>query len=165
MTNVARPDGASITGGANGIGLGIARAFAGAGAKLALVDLEEGALAAAKEELSAVTQVETFVLDVRDRAAFAPIADQVEARLGPVSLVVNNAGVAGGAAAHKMTYALWDWGMGVNLDGVISGVQTFLPRWPSRAAVGRIVAPRPARGWRRAAAGCSTPPPSSPWWA
>src|SRR5271163_4590688 len=75
---------AFITGGANGIGLGIARAFAGAGAKLALVDLEAEALASAKAELSKRTEVETFVLDVRDRAAFARVADEAEAKLGPV---------------------------------------------------------------------------------
>jgi NAD(P)-dependent dehydrogenase (short-subunit alcohol dehydrogenase family) len=138
MTTVAGRT-AFITGGANGIGLGIARAFAQVGARLALVDLEADALAAAKAELSAVTQVETFVLDVRDRAAFAPMADAIEARLGPVSLVVNNAGVAGGAPAHKMTYALWDWGMGVNLVGVINGVQTFLPRMAERGGGGQIV--------------------------
>src|SRR5271154_5172518 len=76
---------AFITGGANGIGLGIARAFAGAGAKLGLVDIEPDALSRAKDELSTITQVETHVLDVRDREAYARIADEIEAALGPVS--------------------------------------------------------------------------------
>src|ERR1700754_4185923 len=74
---------AFITGGANGIGLGIARAFAGAGAKLALADLDAEALAKAKDELSAVTPTETYVLDVRDRAAYARVADAAETALGP----------------------------------------------------------------------------------
>lgn len=138
MTDVAGRT-AFITGGANGIGLGIARAFARAGAKLALVDIDEAALGAAEAELSTLTEVTTAVLDMRDRASFASVADRVEAQLGPVSLVVNNAGVAGGAAAHKLNYDLWDWGLGVNLDGVVSGVQTFLPRMVERGGGGHIV--------------------------
>ena len=138
MTDVAGRT-AFITGGANGIGLGIARAFAGAGAKLVLVDLDAEALSRAKAELSARTPVEVFQLDVRDRAGYARVADAAEAALGPVSLLFNNAGVAGGAAAVKMTYELWDWGMGVNLQGVINGVQTFLPRMAERGGGGQIV--------------------------
>lgn len=130
---------AFITGGANGIGLGIARALAGAGARLALVDLDADALAAAEAELGRHTEVFTAPLDVRDRAGFATVADAAEAALGPVSIVVNNAGVAGGAPTEKLTYELWDWGMGINLDGVINGVQTFLPRMLQRSIGGHIV--------------------------
>ena len=130
---------AFITGGANGIGLGIARAFGRAGAKLALADLDVAALAHAKAELAALTAVEAVELDVRDRAAYARAADEVERALGPVSLLFNNAGVAGGAPAHKLTYELWDWAMGINLYGVINGVQTFLPRMVARGAGGHIV--------------------------
>ena len=138
MTQVAGRT-AFITGGANGIGLGIARAFARAGAKLALVDLDTAALDRAGAELSATTDVATHELDVRDREAFARIADVVEAELGPVSPLCNNAGVAGGAPAAKLTYELWDWGIGINLGGVINGVQTFLPRMVERGLGGQIV--------------------------
>ena len=138
MTDVAGRT-AFITGGANGIGLGIARAFARAGAKVALADLDADALARAEAELSAVVDVHTVVLDVRDRDAYARAAEVVEARLGPVSLLFNNAGVAGGAPAHKLSYELWDWGMGINLGGVINGVQTFLPRMVERGLGGHIV--------------------------
>ncbi len=130
---------AFITGGANGIGLGIARAFGRAGANLALADLDAAALAHAKAELAALTTVEAVELDVRDRAAYARAADEVERALGPVSLLFNNAGVAGGAPAHELTYELWDWAMGINLYGVINGVQTFLPRMVARGAGGHIV--------------------------
>lgn len=138
MTNIANRT-AFITGGANGIGLGIARSLARAGAKLALVDLDADALESAKAELGMVTEIVTAVLDVRDRAAYAPVADEVEAKLGPVSILVNNAGVAGGAPASRLTYELWDWGMRINLEGVINGVQTFLPRIVARGAGGHIV--------------------------
>jgi NAD(P)-dependent dehydrogenase (short-subunit alcohol dehydrogenase family) len=138
MTEVAGRT-AFITGGANGIGLGIARAFARAGAKLALVDLDSDALDRAMAELSPITEVATHELDVRDREAFARVADAVEAKIGPVSLLCNNAGVAGGAPAPKLTYELWDWGIGINLGGVINGVQTFLPRMIERGLGGQIV--------------------------
>ena len=130
---------AFITGGANGIGLGIARAFAGAGVNLALADLDAAALERTKAELEVVTPVETIVLDVRDRNSYARAADEVERKLGPVSLLFNNAGVAGGAPVHKLTYELWDWAIGINLCGVINGVQTFLPRIAERGEGGHIV--------------------------
>jgi NAD(P)-dependent dehydrogenase (short-subunit alcohol dehydrogenase family) len=130
---------AFITGGANGIGLGIARAFAKAGVKLALADIDEAALAAAKSELSKVTTVETFILDVRDRSAYARVADETEARLGPVSILCNNAGVAGDQHVTRMTYEYWDWVLGINLNGVINGIQTFLPRMLKRGGGAHIV--------------------------
>jgi NAD(P)-dependent dehydrogenase (short-subunit alcohol dehydrogenase family) len=130
---------AFITGGANGIGLGIARAFARAGAQLALADVDGAALDAAKRELSAQAKVETFVLDVRDRAGFARAADEVEARLGPVSLLFNNAGIALAIPAQQMTYETWDYALGVNLGGVVNGLQTFVPRMLARGAGGHVV--------------------------
>lgn len=130
---------AFITGGANGIGLGIARSLARAGARLALADIDTAALAQAKAELQAVTPVETFHLDVRDREAFAAAAAATERALGPVSLLFNNAGVASGAPAAKLTYELWDWSIGINLYGVINGVQTFLPKMVERGQGGHIV--------------------------
>lgn len=130
---------AFITGGANGIGLGIARACARAGARLVLADLDGTALAAARDEFEGATEVATFELDVRDRDAYAKAADEAERIMGPVFLLVNNAGVAGRASAADLTYELWDWVMGVNLNGVINGVQTFLPRMIERGRGGHIV--------------------------
>ncbi len=128
-----------ITGGAQGIGLGMAQAFAQAGAKLALADLHREALAQAKAELSSVTAVEIFELDVRDRAAYAQAADAAEARLGPVSILCNNAGVAGAFSLAEMSYELWDLVLGVNLGGTVNGIQTFLPRMLARAEPAHIV--------------------------
>ena len=130
---------AFITGGANGIGLGIARSLAGQGVKLALVDLDVQALSRAKAELSPLTAVETYVLDVQDREAYAATADAAEAALGPVTLLFNNAGVVTSAPAAKLTYALWDWAIGINLVGVINGIQTFLPRISEHGRGGHIV--------------------------
>ncbi len=127
---------AFITGGARGIGLGIARAFARAGVKLAIADIDPDSLASAKSELAKLTAVETFKLDVRDREAYARVADEAEARLGPVSILCNNAGVA---AATRFTYEFWDWMLGINLNGVINGIQTFMPRMLERGGDGHIV--------------------------
>lgn len=130
---------AFITGGGNGIGLGIARSLARAGAKLALADIDAAGLARAKAELQDITSVETFLLDVRDRDAYAETADAVERALGPVSLLFNNAGVLIGRPAEKVTYDLWDWTLGINLNGVINGVQTFLPKMLKYGRGGHIV--------------------------
>src|SRR5262252_934453 len=102
---------AFITGGANGIGLGFARA----GAKLALADVDASALASARAELGKETAIETFVLDVRDRDGYALAADAAESRLGPVSLLFNNAGVAMAIPVDQMRYESWDFALGVNL--------------------------------------------------
>ncbi|NGY03337.1 SDR family oxidoreductase [Solimonas terrae] len=138
MTDIANRT-AFITGGANGIGLGIARAFARAGARVALADIDGAALEKAGAELRDMTTVHSAVLDIRDRNAYARVADEIEAELGPVSILVNNAGVAGGAPSDRMTFELWDWGMGINLEGVINGIQTFLPRMLERRAGGHII--------------------------
>jgi NAD(P)-dependent dehydrogenase (short-subunit alcohol dehydrogenase family) len=130
---------AFITGGASGIGLGIAKAFGAAGMKLGLADIDERALAAATDLFkSRGVAVHAVKLDVRDRAAFARAADAVEAALGPAELLVNNAGVGDLAPLTAMNMTQFDWVMQVNLDGVVNGVATFLPRMLKRNA-GHIV--------------------------
>ena len=130
---------AFITGGAQGIGLGIARALAAAGARVAIADINADALAVAEHELAATTTTMAVTLDVRDRDAYAAVADRVEAELGPVSLLFNNAGVAGATQAANMSYETWDWVIGINLQGVYHGIQTFVPRMIERGDGGYIV--------------------------
>ncbi|TDC55616.1 SDR family NAD(P)-dependent oxidoreductase [Actinomadura sp. KC345] len=137
---------ALITGGAQGIGLAIARALAQQGGRLALADRDGDALRSAADELSPLTQVETFHLDVRDRAAFAQVADEVEDRLGPVDVLCNNAGIAFPETVDEMTYELWDLALDINLGGVVNGIQTFLPRMLERGAPGHIVNTASAAG-------------------
>ncbi|ARQ67523.1 SDR family NAD(P)-dependent oxidoreductase [Streptomyces marincola] len=130
---------AFITGAAQGIGLGIARAFAREGVGLAITDIDQEALDKAEAELSALTTVAAFRLDVRDRAAFASVADAAEARVGPVTLLVNNAGIGGPLSIAEMSYELWDLYLGINIGGVINGIQTFLPRIIARGEAGHVV--------------------------
>lgn len=130
---------AFITGGGNGIGLGIAKALARAGVPLALNDIDGEALDHARAQLGSIVPVEVFRFDVRDRDAYAAAAAAAEERLGPVSLLFNNAGVASAFPADRLTYALWDWSIGTNLGGVINGIRTFLPRMLERGEGGHIV--------------------------
>lgn len=128
-----------VTGGARGIGLGIAAAFAAEGASLVLVDRDEDALSEARRGLPVGSRIETFPLDIRDRDAFARVADEAEARLGPVDVLCANAGVGIPDRMSTVDFALWDHVLGINLGGVVNAVQTFLPRMLDRGGPGHIV--------------------------
>lgn len=131
---------AFITGGAQGIGLGIAHSLVERGVRVAIADINEDALAAAEADLAERGgTVATFRLDVRDRAAFAEIADQAEGVLGPVNLLFNNAGIAPALTLAELSYDTWDIAVGVNLTGVINGLQTFMPRLIERGTGGYVV--------------------------
>lgn len=132
---------AFVTGGASGIGLGMARAFARAGARVAIADaspeyLEEAVSSARDEGLDLVP----YRLDVTDREAFSRVADAAEAALGPISIVALSAGVAVLAPIRDADYSDWDWMLSVNLDGMMNGARTFVPRLRERGIDGHIVA-------------------------
>jgi len=129
---------AFITGGASGIGLGLTRKLLDLGVKVAMADVRQEHLDKALAALDN-RDVIGVRLDVADRAGFAAAADEVEARLGPVSLLVNNAGVNLFAPIDECSYDDWDWLLGVNLHGVINGCQTFVPRMKARGQGGHIV--------------------------
>ena len=131
---------AFITGGASGIGLAMARSFCGAGMKVAIADIEERALAQATATFTpSNTEMIALRLDVTDRDAMARAADETERAFGNVHVVCNNAGVGLSGPLEQMSYADWDWVVGVNLHGVINGVQTFLPRIMAHGEGGHIV--------------------------
>lgn len=119
---------AFITGGASGIGLAIARALLDVGAHVALADIEAIALERARKSLSGSGgRVTVHVLDVTDRVAFASARDAAISAHSAVHLLFNNAGVNAAGPIDTCSYRDWDWVLGVNLGGVINGVQTFLP--------------------------------------
>jgi NAD(P)-dependent dehydrogenase (short-subunit alcohol dehydrogenase family) len=130
---------AFVTGGASGIGLGIAKALAGAGMNVVIADIRDDHLEPAKAELGNADRVLALKLDVTDRAEFARAADAAEARFGNLHLLCNNAGVAVVGPAALATYADWDWVMGVNLGGLINGIVTILPRIQQHGQGGHIV--------------------------
>lgn len=120
---------AFITGAASGIGYGIAETLFEAGMNIVLTDIEEEALQKAHTTLAAGSnRVHAIQLDVTDRAALAGAADEAERTFGPVHVVCNNAGVSNRGPMEQASYDDWDWVLGVNLGGVVNGVQTFLPR-------------------------------------
>jgi NAD(P)-dependent dehydrogenase (short-subunit alcohol dehydrogenase family) len=133
---------AFVTGGASGIGLGIAQALAGAGAKVVLADLRPDHLGTARESFARRGQsasVHTILLDVTDRSGFTAAADETERVFGKVQILVNNAGVGIEGPLKESTYADWDFGLGVNLGGVVNGLQTFLPRIRALGQGGHVV--------------------------
>ena len=128
---------AFVTGGANGVGIGIVRNLLGEGCKVAIADIRQDAIDAALANLEN-REVMGVRLDVMDRAGFAAAADEVEAEFGPVSLLFNNAGINLFQTIEDSSYDDWDWVLGVNLHGVINGVMTFAPRMKARSASGEV---------------------------
>jgi NAD(P)-dependent dehydrogenase (short-subunit alcohol dehydrogenase family) len=129
---------AFVTGGANGIGLGLARALLAEGCKVAIADIRQDSIDAALKTLDN-QMVMGVLVDVASRAAMAQAADEVEARLGPVSLLFNNAGVNLFQTVEDSSYDDWDWLLGVNLHGPINGVMTFVPRMIAAGNGGYVV--------------------------
>lgn len=126
-----------ITGGASGIGLATAQAMAKKGAKLVLVDIEQGALDRAAGTFA--TPVLTRVCDVRDFAAMQALAADVVKTCGAVHGVFNNAGVAVGGPISEMKHDDWRWVVDVDLWGPIHGVEAFLPYMKSQKQGGHIL--------------------------
>jgi len=131
---------AFITGGASGIGFAMAQAFLNEGMNVAIADVDAQALASAKTALSGSNaRVLAVQLDVTNRAQYEEVARRVEAELGNIHVLCNNAGVYRGGALDAVTYADWDWVMGVNVGGVINGLQTFLARMERHGEGGHVV--------------------------
>ena len=130
---------AFVTGGASGIGLGIAKALLRAGMHVVIADVRDDHLQAAQAELGSAERLLALKLDVTDRAAYARAADAAEKRFGKIHLLCNNAGVAVVGPTILATYADWDWVMGVNLGGTINGIVTILPRMQKHGEGGHIV--------------------------
>ena len=129
-----------VTGAASGIGLGIATAFAQAGAKVMLCDIEEAALSAALKQLRLTNvDVDGVKADVSLKAELVAAAEATTARYGKVHILVNNAGVGGGGPYGSWTEASWDWTMGVNLMATIWGIEIFGPLIEQHGEGGHIV--------------------------
>lgn len=130
---------AAITGAGSGIGRALACALADRGAHLSLSDVDEAGLAetVARCERPGI-RVSPATVDVADRSAVFAWADDVVEQHGRVELVINNAGVALGAAAAAQSIDDFEWLMSINFWGVVHGTQAFLPHL-RRAGEGHIV--------------------------
>jgi NAD(P)-dependent dehydrogenase (short-subunit alcohol dehydrogenase family) len=133
---------AFVTGGASGIGLGIAKVFVKNGMKVVIVDMRQDALDEAMayfKENGTEKMVHPINLDVTDREAYAAAADEAERVFGKIHVLVNNAGVGSGGSVVTSTYKDWDYSMGVNVGGVINGIVTILPRIQKHGEGGHVV--------------------------
>lgn len=126
---------AVVTGGASGIGFGIAEALVHEGAQVVIADIEESALRDAAEQLGAIP----FRVDVTDAQSVQSLADFVSEKFGRVDIVVNNAGVGPVGRIDELTLEDWKWVLDVNLWGVIHGVHAFLPLLQANPEGGHFV--------------------------
>ncbi|HEY2593220.1 MAG TPA: SDR family oxidoreductase [Chloroflexota bacterium] len=119
---------AVITGGASGIGRATALALARRGADIVLADIHAARLAAVGEEVRQLgRRVLPVTCDVSRDEDVARLAELTLARMGPVGLVMNNAGVVLRGALEEIDLADWRWCFGINVFGVIRGIHAFLP--------------------------------------
>ena len=131
---------AVITGGASGIGLAMAEAFAKEGMKLVLADIEAGPLDSAVDSMKAAgAEAIGVVTDVTKVEQIEALADQTYEAFGAVHILCNNAGVAVGGLSWNISHDDWDWVLDVNLNGVIDGVRVFVPRMLEQDTEGHIV--------------------------
>jgi len=131
---------AFVTGGASGIGLALAKAFAQEGMNVVLADIEPPALDLAVESLAEFGRsIRSVHCDVADADSVERAAVATEAAFGKVHVLCNNAGVAGGSGIDMISLDSWRWVIDVNLMGVVCGVRSFLPRIRKHGEGGHIV--------------------------
>jgi NAD(P)-dependent dehydrogenase (short-subunit alcohol dehydrogenase family) len=135
MDAVAPGHVAVITGAAGGIGLAAARRFAKAGLRVCLVDMSESVVAAAA---ATGDNAAAFRVDVSNRAAVDTLAQEIRERFGPVSILMNNAAIHGGADTLSSP-EIWQSVIGINLMGVLHGVQAFVPAMIESGRPGIII--------------------------
>lgn len=116
-----------VTGSGRGIGKAIAAEFVKAGAKVAVASRTEANSAAAAEELNAMGpgSAKGYAVDIADHDATVEFGKQVTADLGPVSILVNNAGVTRDGLALRMSEEDWDTVLDTNLKGAFNAVKAF----------------------------------------
>lgn len=133
---------AFITGGASGIGLGIARALEARGAQVVIADLRPDHIETALAGFSGGARsnaVSAIELDVSNRKAYIEAAERMQDEHGGIDILVNNAGVGSEGPIRQAAFVDWDFGLGVNLGGVVNGIQCFLPQMLAHGRGGHIV--------------------------
>jgi len=131
---------AVVTGGGSGIGRALAEAFAREGARVVVADVEESAATAVADGIRGRGgEALAARVDVTDLGQVQALADRAFADFGAVHVLCNNAGVALHGALQDATHRDWEWVLGVNLWGVIHGLEAFLPRMIARGQPGHVV--------------------------
>src|SRR5262245_37786389 len=132
---------AVVTGGASGIGRALAEAFLGEGMKVVIADVEQKALDRAVAELGrGGAPVSGVATDVSKRESVQALSDRVYATHGACHLLCNNAGVgAPGVNVWETTPNDWKWVYGVNVMGVVHGIQAFVPRMLASGEEGQVL--------------------------
>jgi NAD(P)-dependent dehydrogenase (short-subunit alcohol dehydrogenase family) len=129
-----------VTGGASGIGRALAMQLASHGTHIVVADVDEPGLATTVEAIRAKGgQALAVPTDVTDRLQVRALAERAVATFGGVHLLCNNAGVAVWGGLESASYRDWQWVLGVNLWGVIHGLEAFLPGMIARRQGGHIL--------------------------
>ena len=131
---------AVITGGASGIGLATAQRLAAMGLRLVIVDVREGLLEPAAEQLRQMGAPEVMAssTDVSDREALVELEVLVAERFGGTNILMNNAGIQPGSTMLDSSEN-WLHILGVNLGGIVYGTQIFVPRMLEQARPGLVI--------------------------
>jgi NAD(P)-dependent dehydrogenase (short-subunit alcohol dehydrogenase family) len=131
---------AVVTGGGSGIGRALALSLAREGARLVLADLDEPAMeGVARQAREHGVETLTVRTDVTELAQVQALAERAWKAFGAVHVLCNNAGVAAWGGLDKATHRDWQWVLGVNLWGVIHGIEAFVPRMIAGGQHGHIV--------------------------
>jgi NAD(P)-dependent dehydrogenase (short-subunit alcohol dehydrogenase family) len=131
---------AFITGGASGVGFGMAHAFLNAGMNVVIADIRKDKLESASNELRKIGEnVHGILVDITDRDAMSAAADEAEAQFGKVHMLCNNAGINVFGPIENANYDDWDWIMDVNLNAVFNGIKSFLPKIQAHGEGGHII--------------------------
>jgi NAD(P)-dependent dehydrogenase (short-subunit alcohol dehydrogenase family) len=138
MNTTLKGQHALVTGGARGIGAAIARVLAEAGVNLTLLGRDQAQLERHAQELRELVRVQVEVADVTDTVAVKQAFESAARALGPISVLVNNAGQAASQPFLKTDLALWHGMLEVNLTGTFLCMQSALP-FMLKTGWGRIV--------------------------
>ncbi|MBT4522674.1 MAG: SDR family NAD(P)-dependent oxidoreductase [Halieaceae bacterium] len=131
---------AVVTGGASGIGRSLVKELLAEGAKVVVADVEQSALDRVVDEFADAGDIMGVRTDVADSASVNALADRVYDTHDVCHLVFNNAGVAAPSAnIWETTENDWKWVHGVNVQGVMHGIQAFVPRMIAGGEAGHVI--------------------------
>jgi NAD(P)-dependent dehydrogenase (short-subunit alcohol dehydrogenase family) len=131
---------AFITGGASGIGLGMASAFLKKGMQVVIGDIRPDRLKRARASLKEISEhIATIVIDTTRSESLVEAADFCEATFGNVHVLCNNAGIGAGGKVLDVPMEQWQRVLDVNLWGVLRGIKAFLPRMLAHGEDGHVI--------------------------